>query len=134
MAKSRTFRLDKLVRDGIVSGTIAGGGEVVRRDLRTPEERKGALIEKLIEEAKELLGADAVTTGSEIADLQEVVDQLAHDAGLSKGEIAALQKQKRDRVGGFENGDFIETVTLLEGNPWIAYYAADPEKYPEVET
>jgi hypothetical protein len=69
----------------------------------------------------------------ELADLQEVLDQLAKDAGISKKQIAAAQKEKRSSNGGFENGDFIEQETWPAEYKWAKYYANDPGRFPEVK-
>ena len=90
----------------------------------------GALVEKLIEEAKELKSAKMSV--EEIADLQEIIDQICKNLKISSQELAHVQKAKRDKNGGFENGDFIETVTLPADNKWAKYYAADPDRFPEV--
>lgn len=126
---TRTFRLQKLVRDNIVEFNIARGGAVDYKTLED-DELQQALVTKIIEEAKELLNDDISV--SELADLQEIIDQIAENAGISKEEIAAAQAEKNTKNGAFKKGHFIETLTLPEGNEWIGYYAADPERFPEL--
>jgi predicted house-cleaning noncanonical NTP pyrophosphatase (MazG superfamily) len=129
MGEMRTFRLNKLVRDGIAPDIIKSGGEIVRLQLQTKEQKRKALVAKVIEEAKEFAKSGSV---SEIADLQEAVDQLVVSEGSSSEEIKRKQAEKRTQVGGFSNYYFIGTVTLPIDNSWVEYYASDPEKYPEV--
>lgn len=125
--QTRTFQLNKLVRDKIVEHHEGMGGEVVWRQLQD-DELVAALADKIIEEAKELRGKP---TANEIADVREVLSQLARVCGISDADIAEAQEQKQVKNGGFENGDFIETVTLPADNKWVKYYAADPGRFPE---
>jgi predicted house-cleaning noncanonical NTP pyrophosphatase (MazG superfamily) len=126
--KKRTFRLNKLVRDKIVKHHFEMGGRVDYKKLASSEHNK-ALLTKLIEEAKEL--RDSNFEVGEIADLQEIIDQLAKNLKLSKKEISAAQTKKRKLNGGFKKGDFINTVTLPADNKWAKYYASDPKRFPE---
>jgi predicted house-cleaning noncanonical NTP pyrophosphatase (MazG superfamily) len=50
--KTRTFKLNKLVRDKIVDDHLAGGGKIKHHRLSKIEKRQ-ALLDKLIEEAKD---------------------------------------------------------------------------------
>jgi predicted house-cleaning noncanonical NTP pyrophosphatase (MazG superfamily) len=125
----RTFRLHKLVRDKIVDFNITCGGRVEHKVLEADELRR-ALIAKIVEEATEM--TEGVTV-DELADVQEALDQLAANAGISKDSIVVAQTEKNTKNGAFKKGHFVETLTLPEGNEWIDYYAADPEKFPEVK-
>jgi predicted house-cleaning noncanonical NTP pyrophosphatase (MazG superfamily) len=53
MSKTRSFRLNKLVRDKIVQSTEAQGGTVKYEQLEGKELTR-ALVQKLIEEAQEI--------------------------------------------------------------------------------
>lgn len=125
----RTFRLHKLVRDKIVEFNVASGGKVDYKTLKG-DELQQTLIAKIIEEAKEL--QDAKISVEELADVQEVIDQLAENAGITKQDIAATQQQKNTKNGAFKNGHFIENLSLPEDNKWVKYYASDPKRFPEV--
>lgn len=127
--KNRTFRLSKLVRDKIVERHEDMGGSVVYRQLKG-RELIAALANKVIEEAREL---QENPTADEIADVREALSKIATGCGISEAEIAAAQERKREKNGGFENGDYIETVTLPADNKWADYYAADPERFPEIQ-
>lgn len=126
---SRTFRLNKLVRDNIVGLNEEFGARVDYTTLEGSELQR-ALVAKMIEEAGELL--ESKRPLEEIADLQEALDQFLANAGITKEEVVATQKDKNTQNGAFTNGHFVEALTLPEGNEWIDYYVADPEKYPEI--
>jgi predicted house-cleaning noncanonical NTP pyrophosphatase (MazG superfamily) len=125
--KTRTFRLNKLVRDNIVQNHLDEGAKVASRKLKK-DEKTGALVNKIIEEITE--GTDL----SELADVQEALDQLIIEKGFTKEEVATAQAEKRQRNGGFEKGDYIETETWPAGHKWAEYYAADPNRFPEITT
>jgi predicted house-cleaning noncanonical NTP pyrophosphatase (MazG superfamily) len=124
--KTRTFQLEKLVRDRIIQDHVAEGAQVAFRRL-TKEEKIQALAAKIIEEVSE--GTDV----SELADAQEALDQLIAEKGLTKDKVAAAQAEKRARNGGFENGDFIETETWPVDHKWAEYYEKEPDRFPEVK-
>lgn len=124
--KTRTFQLEKLVRDRIIQDHVAEGAQVAFRRL-TKEEKIQALAAKIIEEVSE--GTDV----SELADAQEALDQLIVEKGLTKDEVAAAQAEKRGRNGGFKNGDFIETETWPADHEWAEYYGNEPERFKEVK-
>lgn len=124
--KTRTFRLNKLVRDKIVPDHIQNGAKVVHHKL-SKEDKIKALAQKIIEEISE--GTDL----AELADVQEAIDQIAKDQGFTKEQIAEAQETKRTKNGGFNNGDFIDTETWPADHKWSDYYAADPARFPEIK-
>lgn len=129
--KTRTFRLNKLVRDKIVANHIESDGQVKTRRL-SPKQKRPELLKKIIEEAKECLKSGEIL--EEIADIQEAIDQLITDAGLQKSQIKAEQAKKRSANGGFKHGDYIEHETWPASHKWAKYYAADPKRFPEVKS
>lgn len=128
--KTRTFKLNKLVRDNIVQLHFDLGGEVKYKTL-TGKKLTDALLKKLIEEATELKTSN-LSIG-ELADLKELVDALAAHLGTEKGYLSKRQAVKRKQNGGFKKGHFIDTVTLPANNKWAKYYAADPKRFPEIK-
>jgi hypothetical protein len=64
--------------------------------------------------------------------MQEVLDQLAEDEGVTKQQITAAQAKKRAKYGGFENGDYIESETWPANHKWAKYYSAEPNRFPEI--
>lgn len=125
----RTFQLDKLVRDNIVPFTKARGGSA-DYELLEREALQKALVEKIIEEAKELQDGDLSV--DELADLQEIIDELTTQIGSSRKQVAEKQAKKRTMNGGFSKGHYVKTVTLPAENKWAKYYASNPERFPEV--
>jgi predicted house-cleaning noncanonical NTP pyrophosphatase (MazG superfamily) len=69
--KTRTFKLDKLVRDKIVESTEAQGGVVKYEQLKGAKLRR-ALVEKLIEETQELKMKGSLSS-DELADIKGVL-------------------------------------------------------------
>lgn len=128
--KTRTFRLNKLVRDNIVADHLAQGGQVEHFQL-SPIQKQHELLKKMVEEAKEARNTDELL--EELADMQEILDQLAQDAGLGKAQIKAQQIKKRAESGGLKHGDYIRRETWPAGHKWAKYYAADPTRFPEVK-
>ncbi|MDB5161140.1 MAG: uncharacterized protein JWO96_520 [Candidatus Saccharibacteria bacterium] len=129
--KARSFKLNKLVRDKIVESTEGQGGTVNYKTLQGEALTK-ALVTKLIEESKELQGSDL--SAGEIADLKEIIEQIAKNLKIADEELTQVQAEKRQKNGGFTKGHFIETLILPAGNQWAKYYAADPKRFPEIKT
>ena len=128
--KTRTFKLNKLVRDKIVQSTESQGGVVRYRTLKGEELTK-ALVTKLIEEANELKTSD-LSVG-ELADLKELVEALATHLGTNEKDLSKQQLDKRKKNGAFKKGHFINQLTLPADNKWAKYYAADPKRFPETK-
>jgi predicted house-cleaning noncanonical NTP pyrophosphatase (MazG superfamily) len=63
---------------------------------------KIALLEKLVEEAKEARKARTPEkTLAELADLQEVIEEAVKFFGFSHADLKRIQKRKRRERGGF---------------------------------
>jgi predicted house-cleaning noncanonical NTP pyrophosphatase (MazG superfamily) len=127
----RTFKLNKLVRDGPFENMIALGQSVKYKVLKKPELIK-ALHGKLQEELSEFDPNDKNSL-AELADLQEVIDSLAHLLGSSPGKLRTLQNAVRVKKGTFDKRIFVETVTLADDDPWVEYYANYPDRFQEVK-
>jgi predicted house-cleaning noncanonical NTP pyrophosphatase (MazG superfamily) len=127
--KTRTFKLNKLVRDKIVEHTLGYGGTVKYHTLKGKELTQ-ALLTKLIEEANELKTSD-LSTG-ELADLKELLEALSKHLGVEKDDLNKRQAEKRLKNGGFEKGHFIDTITAPADSKWAKYYASDPKRFPEI--
>lgn len=125
------FQFSKLVRDKIVDNQIAAGIKPRYRQL-SPVEHKRELINKLIEEAREVESASIDEAAEEIADLQQVIDDLRGLYGLDASAIAAAQAAKNKKNGAFTQGIYIEDVNLDETNEWVSYYRKHPDRYPEL--
>lgn len=106
---------NKLVRDK-VPDNIVRGGELVRKTRLPGEHFLRALREKLVEEAFEVLdAADQDSIIGELADLREVIDGILSLLHVPKREVRKRQAQKREKVGGFEDG----VVLLRTSNPLL---------------
>jgi predicted house-cleaning noncanonical NTP pyrophosphatase (MazG superfamily) len=126
-----TFKLAKLVRDNIVDQQIALGQKPSYHHLNN-KEHKQALVKKVIEEVQEVLRAKAEDITSELADVQQALDDLIAEHGLTASEIATSQDSKKAAKGGFNKGVYVETLELSKDDPWVAYYRQDPKRFPEI--
>jgi len=103
---------NKLVRDKIPE-KIKSGGETVVTDKLSDDDLFKQLKIKLIEEAFEVLSTDnANDLIHEIADVLEVIDSIVRQQKLSKEAIDTAQANKREKVGGFEEGILLEKTAL----------------------
>lgn len=129
-----TFHFAKLVRDNIPGLHQAAGHTFDGRQL-TGAELRNALCQKLHEEADEVSGAlsrDELI--EEIGDVQQVLDDLCASEGITQDELRAAVVEKTARKGGFQAGEYIETVTMPDENDkWVRYCRQAPEKYPEIQ-
>lgn len=129
-----TFEFNKLIRDKILALHIEAGHDIAYKKL-TGEELKTKLRSKLHEEADEIpirAAADDEII-EEMSDVQQVLDDLKREYGITDEQVAAKQQAKFAKKGGFADGVYVESVTLAEDDEWTAYYRAAPDKYPEVK-
>jgi predicted house-cleaning noncanonical NTP pyrophosphatase (MazG superfamily) len=119
---SRTFYLGKQVRNGIVPYMESQGQTPVYRKL-TSEQEVPAIIEKVIEEAKE----------GDLIDTVAAVRRWIELSGMAPGELERAIQEKEAKSGSFNEGIFVETVTVPDGDSWGDYYAAEPNRFPEVQ-
>jgi len=127
----RTFILNKLVRDGIVPNIKQLGGTAEARRLEGTE-FEAKLLEKFQEELTELSSATASDVSGEIGDLYELLDCLATAKGSTPEASRAAQAKRKAKMGGFEDQLHVETITIPDDDPWVSYYAARPELFPEM--
>jgi predicted house-cleaning noncanonical NTP pyrophosphatase (MazG superfamily) len=127
-----TFRFNKLVRDKIVEHQIAAGAQPHYHQL-DDEHHKAELINKIVEEAREILQADQADIASEIADVQQAVDDLKAKFSLSDAAIAKAQQAKNNKNGSFKKGIFVDYVEVAEGDKWVVYYRKNSDRYPEID-
>lgn len=126
-----TFKVAKLVRDYLVDQQITTGAKPSYRQL-SAEEHKAALIRKLAEEVDEISRADPDEIVAEIADLQQVIDDLCRLHHITAAQVAAAQAAKNRQAGPFQKGLYIESVSLEDDNHWVGYYRKNADRYPEV--
>lgn len=126
------FKFNKLVRDKIVEHQISSGAKPQYHKL-SDQQHKEALVSKIIEEAREILQADQSEVASEIADVQQAIDDLKLRFGLASSAIAKAQKAKNDKNGSFSQGIFIDHVAVAHDDKWAEYYRQNPDRYPEID-
>lgn len=106
---------NKLVRDNVPSSIIEQSRTPNLRILSKPEYEK-EIFKKLIDETKEVIEAmeDPNHLKEEIADVYEVLDAIIKNKKLSSEEIKHIQRQKREKWGGFDQQIWLESVTEKE--------------------
>jgi predicted house-cleaning noncanonical NTP pyrophosphatase (MazG superfamily) len=124
------FKLNKLVRDKIVEHQLASGAKPHYHKL-DPETLKIELVNKIIEEAREVSAAEPAQVAAEIADIQQAVDDLMAEFSLTKDEIKQAQQNKKNRNGGFKQGHYVSYVDIDEDNQWTEYYRTN---YLEIDS
>jgi len=94
----------KLVRDNIPDIVKAKTGkDVTQRILETDDEYLKYLLKKLIEESKEAEQSVVNENNKEeLADVLEIMYAILKLKGWSMEDIVAVQKEKREKNGGFE--------------------------------
>jgi len=104
-----TIVYNKLVRDRIPTIIEGKGEHPVVRTL-TAEEYKTALLEKLVEEAKELLESQGSL--NERADVAEVLAAIDTTFVMSAENIEIARQIKVQDRGGFTKKLYLEEVTV----------------------
>jgi len=100
-------KYNKLIRDRIPEIIKEAGWKPTVRKLKKVE-FLNALKKKISEEVRELIRAkDKKGIINEIVDIQELVDALILEIGLSKPKIKKLQAVKRKKRGGFKKRLFL---------------------------
>lgn len=88
----------KLVRDNIPS-IIEKDGKTCRVVTLSQEECLSALRAKLLEEMKEYQESFDI---EELTDLQEVINAIVHESGLTLEQFDVIRKKKEATNGGFK--------------------------------
>ena len=123
-----TYLLNKLVRDNIPANQQETNQRPIYRKLAL-KDHTAALLDKLIEEAREIPLDNRKEAIKEIADVQQVIDDLIKILNISKQEIQDAQATKRERNGAFLEGYFVESVSPDDGSEWDNYYASEPSRF-----
>ncbi len=127
----RTFIFKKLVRDGIVVSIKQLGSTADTQQLEDSA-FVAKLLEKFQEELAEVAEASATDISGEMGDLYELLDCLAIAKGTTPEASHAAQAKRKAKMGGFEERLYVESITIPDDDPWAPYYAARPERFPEV--
>lgn len=125
------FQFKKLVRDKIIDQQIASGAKPNYRTLTQADLRR-ELVKKIQEEAGEITSAKIEDVASEIADVQQAIDDLRASYSLSKEDIAKKQRYKNTKNGSFTKGIYIEYVEVQDDDKWIGYYKENADRYPQI--
>lgn len=97
----------KLIRDLIPEKIAKAGAECETRVLEG-EEYERALIAKIEEEGSGVAAAASrEELIEELADVQDVIDELKKLKGISDEELSAAQRAARAKKGGFEKRLFL---------------------------
>lgn len=126
------FKFSKLVRDKIVEHQINSGAKPKYTKLDKSSHAR-ELINKIIEESREIPYDKPAEAGAEIADVQQAIDDLISILGLKSSDIAMEQKDKLRKNGGFKEGIYIDYVEIDEGDKWVEYYRKNSDRYPEIK-
>ena len=126
------FQFSKLVRDKIISQQLESGAKPHYRKL-SDKDHINALLDKIVEETKEITHAKSEEIASEIADVQQAIDDLVEKYGLTRADIDQAQKTKTAKNGSFKKGIFVDWVEVNENDKWVDYYRNNPDRYPEVD-
>lgn len=102
---------NKLVRDLIPEIIKQDGFEAKIRTL-SEEEFKYELLQKLVEEAKEVLETDGdpQLLVKELADVWEVIETIIPTFGVDQQEIFRVKQERKDKRGGFDQRIFLEST------------------------
>jgi len=126
------FKLNKLVRDKLPAD-YKRLDQVAKYKVLTLDEYKIELINKIIEEAKEIkIDGSIDSIKSEIADIQQALDDFVRLCGINLDEISKIQQKKFDKKGGFRNSIYVKTIKLKDDDSWVQYYRDNPDTFPEV--
>jgi predicted house-cleaning noncanonical NTP pyrophosphatase (MazG superfamily) len=128
----------KLVRDKLEAKHIEEGHKLKARRLK-PSERGAAILEKFVEEHREMVEAhsegDRAEKIMELADLQTLIDSYEIVEGISKDEVAREMERKTAIRGAFVEGLVVEWVDFMpdgvDYEKWVTYCRANADRYPE---
>lgn len=95
---------NKLVRDKIIEIIHAKGGQA-KFHIATEQEYREKLLDKLFEEVAEFRAEESK---EEMADIFEVITALLELNDWKLEEIVAIQKDKREKRGGFSRKIILE--------------------------
>lgn len=124
------YLLRKLVRDNIPKLNKKLGIGVKARKL-AKDELASSLIEKFVEEAAELQNSSNNKQRiKELADLQQIIDDLIVVLGLSEDDVLNKQSDISMKAGRFLDGQYVEYLDVPAGTKWDQYYAKEPDRFP----
>lgn len=127
------FKYDKLVRDNIPEKIIRSGAKISQKTLSNTQ-YIAALKNKLLEETLELSETKKPSeTINELADVQEVIDNLLSALKLSALSLKKIQKEKNSKNGSFQDKKFINYIEVTDSYNWLEYHLKNKDKYPLIK-
>lgn len=101
---------NKLIRDKIPE-IIKKNGASPKISILNDEQFKSTLKEKLVEEAKELLGAKTdEEILNELSDVLQLLESIALNNNITLTKIEKQKEKKKTERGGFDKKLFLEYV------------------------
>lgn len=94
---------------------------VILKDKEYIEELKTKLKEELTE-LDEVKFDDKENFKNELADIQSLINCLLKVNNISKKDLLEFQKEKYDKMGGFDKRIFVKKVDLQDDDGWVEYY------------
>ena len=153
----RTYKLDKLVRDGIYANMLDLGQIVIDEhpsgqrlsmkqmfEAKLVEElnefRRSESYEKRIKEAADLMAAwDSylrLTAGQDPSPkLGAYVDRLSLEllyAGIHPYFVRQKQDELKSQLGEFDQRRYVYSVSLLPEDEYNDYYGGQPDRFPRL--
>ena len=95
------MQFNKLVRD-LIPDIIEAEGKKAGIETLSETDFRRALLEKLVEEAREAQSAKPDELVLELADVLEVLDAVMGAFGLARDEVLSMQKERCETRGGFD--------------------------------
>jgi len=135
MKKIYKFKYAKLVRDKIPAIIKRDGAVVSKKVLGTADYIR-ELKKKLTEESAELVeAAGQHEILSELADLEEVLDNLRRAARIEPAELKAVRDKKRAQNGSFRRRFYINHIVADEKTDpaWLRYHLKRRKKFPLIK-
>lgn len=127
------FVFNKLVRDKLRAEYEKMNQKAVYRELSSAEHTE-QLKNKIIEETREIsAGSSKDEIVGELADIQQVLDDIAQVHGISLESIQEAKLKKLAKKGGFSEATFVETLELTDDDEWVEYYRKSPDIFKEIE-
>lgn len=101
------YTYNKLVRDKIPENINSMEGRKATWRIMSDEEYIKELNKKLLEEAHEFIGENAI---EELANVMEVIQSIMRIKNISYEELKNVQQMKREKKGGFSNKIYLVEV------------------------
>lgn len=126
------FIVNKLVRDKLVDEFERMHQKATYRPMSRADHIH-ALTQKIIEEANEVAATQSKSDLiSEIADLQQALNDLKVLSDVTDVQVESAQQAKLDKKGGFLGGSFLESIEILADDPWLVYYRDNRGLFTEI--